>query len=70
VVEGERDELGEAHKDVRSRRDEATAAEVDKVAEGEEGREGAWMRSPSMAALGSTIWMASFWTCLSMRELS
>jgi hypothetical protein len=39
VVEGERDELGEAHKYMRSRRDEAAVAkvEVDKVAKGEEG---------------------------------
>jgi hypothetical protein len=42
VVEGERNKLGEAHKYVWSKRDEAASAEVevDKVAEGEEGGEG------------------------------
>jgi hypothetical protein len=42
VGEGERDELGEAHKSVQSRRDEAAAAEVEveKVAEVEAGGKG------------------------------
>jgi hypothetical protein len=42
VVESEHNELGEAQKYVRSKRDEAasTEVEVDKVAEGEEGGEG------------------------------
>jgi hypothetical protein len=42
VVEGESDELGEAHESARSGRDVAVAGEVevDKLAEGEEGGEG------------------------------
>jgi hypothetical protein len=53
VVEGEHVELGEAHKSVRSGVKLQPPRSRWTRSKGEEGGKGMWMRSASMAALGS-----------------